>query len=189
MSKSNYLLRFFDKIESRYQNMLYHIHQGLEKKYDIHTSYEEINFLLKLIFSLHLNIEADEVRVGEVLQEMLKGGHLQIDDNGQFYKQLVHDFSSSITKRTSSHASIVQQYALSYPITKEILFGVTEDEKGNKKTWIQFEKHNTKTLLNLILHLIDYIKYKFTGKNIGPFGSSEHTDSNPLVLSPKPGNS
>ncbi|MDR3502820.1 MAG: hypothetical protein P4L79_09575 [Legionella sp.] len=185
MSKYANLFRFFDKVETTYTDMLEHIQEGLRKEqHYIETSCEEVNFLLRLIAALHLNsdYETDPVRTQEVLQELLNGGHLNLKDDGKFYDELVNHFNSSINKRLSSHHSVAQQYSLSYPISKEVLFGVTEDSEGKKRTWIQFEKHDTKNLLNIILHLIDYIKYRITGKNIGPFGSSEHTDSNPLVI-------
>ncbi|MFJ1269403.1 hypothetical protein ACD661_12625 [Legionella lytica] len=185
MSKCVNLFRFFDKIETTYKDMLEHIQNGLHRKqHHMETSSEEINFLLRLIASLHLNsdYETDPVRTQEILQEILNGGHLNWEDDGKFYEELVKNFNSSINRRISSHHSVVQQYSLSYPISKEVLFGVKEDSEGRKRTWMQFEKHDTKNLLNIILHLIDYIKYRITGKNIGPFGSSEHTDSNPLVV-------
>ncbi len=186
MSNYSNLFRFFDKIETKYKDMLKYIHAGLQKEqYHIETSFEEINFLLRLIAALHLNSDyaTDPAHAQDVLQEMLNGGHLNLDDDGKFYNELVTHFSLSISKRVSSHHSVTQQYSLSYPISKEVLFGVTEDAEGRKRTWVQFEKHNTKNLLNIILHLIDYLKYRITGKNIGPFGSSEHTESNPLVVS------
>ncbi|CAM4469384.1 MAG: hypothetical protein LEGION0403_FIIPPAGN_00268 [Legionella sp.] len=185
MPKCRTLFKFFHKVETTYKDMLEHIQEGLRnKQHHIETSSQEINFLLRLIAALHLNsdYEANPVRTQEVLQEMLNGGHLNLEDDGKLYDELVKHFNSSISKRISSHHSIAQQYSLSYPISKEVLFGVTEDSEGRKRTWMQFEKHNTKNLLNIILHLIDYIKYRITGKNIGPFGSSEHTDSNPLVV-------
>lgn len=190
MSKYTNLFRFFDKVETTYTDMLEHIQAGLRKEqHHIETSCEEVNFLLRLISALHLNsdYEADPVRTQDILQEMLNGGHLNMEDGGKFYDELVRNFNSSISKRISSHHSVAQQYSLSYPISKEVLFGVTEDAEGRKRTWMQFEKHNTKNLLNIILHLIDYIKYRITGKNIGPFGSSEHTDSNPLIVTKGPG--
>jgi hypothetical protein len=185
MSKYTNLFRFFDKVENTYKDMLEHIQEGLRKEqHHIETSCDEVNFLLRLIAKLHLNSDykANPAHTQEVLQEILNGGHLNLEDGGKFYDELVNTFNSSISKRVSSHHSIAQQYSLSYPIAKEVLFGITENSEGKKVTWMQFEKHNTKNLLNIILHLIDYIKYRITGKNIGPFGSSEHTDSNPLVI-------
>lgn len=188
MANKSYIFRFFSKVSNTYNNMLQHIHGGLQEGKYTQTSYEEVNFILKFLSKLHIDYKQEQSNLYLILEEMLKGGHVQLDDNGQFYDELVRSFKSSLSERISSHHSVQQQYSLSYPIVKEVLFGVTEDKDGNKRTWIQFEKHNTKTLINLIMHIVDFIRYKWTGKNIGPFGSSEHTDENPLVISPNDSN-
>lgn len=135
MSKYNNLFRFFDKVETTYKDMLEHIQQGLrQEQHHIETSCEEVNFLLRLIGALHLNsdYEANPARAQEVLQEMLNGGHLNLEDGGKFYDELVNAFNTSISKRISSHHSVAQQYSLSYPISKEVLFGITENAEGKK---------------------------------------------------------
>lgn len=149
-----------------------------------HTSHLEADFVLKLISKLRIDFNQDSAVTARHLNEMLQGGYLKFEDDGSFYYELVDSYQQELHTRTSSHHSSVQQYSFSGPVVKEILFGVSADENGKSATWVQFEKHNTRTLINVILHLIDYLVHKWTGKNIGPYGSSEYTEKNPLVLTP-----
>jgi len=167
-----------------YRNMEHSIRTLVNDDVQIEPSSVEINFVFRLIGKLRIDFEHGPLITKEVLEEMLKGGHIKFGDGGLFYDELIKAFNSNIEKRHSSHKSCVQQYSFSGPLLKEVLFGVSEDKNGNKKTWIQFEKHNTKTLINLILHMLDYIVHKWTGKNIGPYGSSDYTEHNPIVVGP-----
>ncbi|CEG56136.1 hypothetical protein [Legionella fallonii] len=174
---------FCNEIDSTYDDVLHSviklIHEGLE----FYTPHIEINFILRLISKLRHDFEQNPHATMELLEEMLKGGHLKLVDDGSLYNELVATFQECLHERSSSHESSAQQYSFSGPVVKEVLFGVSYDENGNRNTWIQFEKHNTRNIFNLILHLLDYIVHKFTGKNVGPFGLSEYTEQNPLVLS------
>ncbi|WP_173236545.1 hypothetical protein [Legionella antarctica] len=148
-----------------------------------HTSHLEVNFVLKLVAELRINFKKSKNFTTELFEELLKGGYLKLEDNGSLYHTLVHHFHPNLLKRQSSHYSCVQQYAFSGPVVKEILFGISEDNSDVSTTWIQFERHNTNSPINLILHLFDYFIHKCTGKNIGPYGSSYYTERNPLRIS------
>lgn len=182
MSAPSSLNQFFKRIERSYDQALGSINKILEHKELIHTSHLEIEFVLILIAKLRLDFQKNSIFTKDVLEEMLKGGHLKFQDNGTLYNELAVEFNSNLQKRFSSHNSIGQQYSLSGPVIKEILFGVSEDKEGNRTTWIQFERHHTKTIVELILHLVDYVMHKWTGKNIGPFGASNHTEQNPIIV-------
>ncbi len=163
--------------------MLEPIIQFIEKSGEFSsTSHLEIDFTLRLICKLRTHFNQDSIFTTEALEEILKGGHIKFEDNGSFYNELVEEFNTNLQPRISSHKSSAQQFSLSGPVIKEVLFGVTVDGNGKEKTWMQFEKNNTKTLLNLILHLFDYIKHKLTGKNIGPYGDSVFTENNPFII-------
>jgi hypothetical protein len=50
-------------------------------------------------------------------------------------------------------------------------------------TWFQLERNRISTVVSSIQHVLDYIQYIFHGRNIGPFGESEHTETNePIIL-------
>jgi len=177
---------FFAQVERKYEMSSHYISEVLKadelKKFS--TPYVEINLILKLIENLRLQLGCDEI-TEEVLEVILKGGHIRFHDGGSFYKEIIEEFNQNLKERYSSHSSCEKQFSFSGNVAKEVLFGVCEDtDSGEKMTWIQFEKNNTKTLINFIMHMFDYLCYKLKSQNIGPFGSSIHTESAPLVIKP-----
>jgi hypothetical protein len=53
----------------------------------------------------------------------------------------------------------------------------------NCNTWFQFEKTRLHgSIINKLKHSFDYIHHVISRKNIGPFGKSNNTDKNPIVL-------
>ena len=100
----------------------------------------------------------------------------------------------------SSHASCSLQYRLGNGIIfslnnemtnmYDILLGTScshinntcpKDNKCN--TWFQIERSRISNILSTIDHIYDYITYKIIQQNIGPFGYSEHTETNdPIIL-------
>ncbi len=117
-----------------------------------------------------------------LFQKVLNGAHVRVFDNGYLYFKW--EELESARKRISSHPSIPEsfQYGIVGPISHEILFGIVEVD-GDILTFFQFE--NTpwdSSLKNMVWHTMDAIQYLITGKNIGPYGRSEHTDKNPLLF-------
>lgn len=111
-------------------------------------------------------------------EEAFKGGHIMIQDNGSLYDTLkknglVKDRISSHHKTNKAESDASMQAG---EIFKEFLVGKTKDGK----TWFQLEAHSMGGIKNFIGHLIDFIKYKLTGKNVGQYGLSEHVDSKPI---------
>jgi hypothetical protein len=117
--------------------------------------------------------------------DFFDGAHIVIEDDGALYDQ--GRALPDAVERMSSHASLGKQYQVAGDSTGPILFGRTPDGKG---TWLQLEGHRADLTLggapDLIPHMIDYVKYKLTGKNQSRFGSSSYTDKHPLVLDPAP---
>lgn len=122
--------------------------------------------------------------------EVMKGAHIIIDDGGDLYDQLVA--KGVVSTRVSSHhkdnkadSDVSLQAG---EVFREFLVGKTKDGK----TWFQVEAHSAttsvslttipKAIKDLILHLVDFIQYKWTGKNVGQYGLSEHTDKNPIIV-------
>ncbi len=180
---SNKLHNFFNEVEHRYGEAAQSIVEIIDEGNKITTTYLEINFIVELISKLRQDIKVDSQFNTYTLEEMLKGGHLKLEDNGSFYDELVERYLPNLHKRFSSHHSIKQQYSISGPVIKEVLFGVSVDKEGKKTTWMQFERHHTRSIIEFIMHIYDYLVHKWTGQNIGPFGASEHTEkNNPLIL-------
>jgi hypothetical protein len=102
----------------------------------------------------------------------------------------------------SSHDSCSPQYRLGNGIIfnldnemtnmYDILLGTNcthiessnHDHKKNKcNTWFQIERSRISNILSTIGHVYDYLTYLVVDQNIGPFGHSEHTETNdPIIL-------
>lgn len=107
-------------------------------------------------------------------------------DDGYLY----HTWSKlpAAIPRFSSHYSEVpiQQYGI-YFRDHQMLFGKTS---SNGSTWLQMEAHgfDLNDISNnprlVIYHGQDFLKYKFHGMNVGPFGFSIHTETNDPIIRP-----
>ncbi len=106
--------------------------------------------------------------------EIFRGAHVRIEDGGWFYNDW-RRLGSAIS-RASSHDSDVQQYEVAGPCCHAFLFG-----RRGGKTWFQMENNAYKG--SKLAHGIDYVKYKLSDENQGPYGSSIHTDKHELMIS------
>lgn len=121
------------------------------------------------------------------LHDVLCGGHVLIDD-----PQLYTDwqFKKISHPRISSHHHDIDKSR--YPdigmrghVVREKLHGRTA-----QGTWVQLEKtpaaFGARKLPSLddVRHLIDYVVYRVTRSNVGPWGLSRRTERRPLYLSP-----
>lgn len=117
------------------------------------------------------------------LKEILMGAHVRLDDNGKAYKEWVRKVASK-QSRISSHPSDKTQYGIRGSLIKELLFSRTTGSDGKAYTWFQLENHPV-SFGHIVRHMIDYVKYKITNKNQGPYGSSEATHHTPIILKQK----
>lgn len=176
---------FFKDLKVQYGDAVEYINrQFITDEHELFCSDAEINFMLMIIGKLRIEYGKDYQFTQAAIEEALKGGHFKFHDNGGLYEELVANFQQTLKNRWSSHDSCVPQYSFSGPVISEVLMGVSVDADGNRRTWIQFEKHNMRTIVGLIMHLIDYLHYKLIGKNIGPYGTSEYTENKPFVIRP-----
>jgi len=121
------------------------------------------------------------------LRDVLCGGHVLIDD-----PQLYDDwrFAAVSHPRISSHHRDIDK--AKYPdigmrgaVVREKLHGRTA-----QGTWVQLEKtpaaFGARKLPSLddVRHLIDYVVYRVTRSNVGPWGLSRLTERHPMYLSP-----
>ena len=120
------------------------------------------------------------------IADFLKGGQIVFDDNAELYGKWSNFTKNRVSRKgTSSHQSEDEQFAVRGPFVKEALFGTRNDVTGKKHTWLQLESHPT-GLRYILGHLLSYVIYKITGKNVGPYGRSEYTEKNSLKLNKKP---
>ena len=121
------------------------------------------------------------------LRDVLCGGHVLVDDP-ELYEDWRFDKVSH--PRISSHHRDIDKAR--YPdigmhgaVVREKLHGRTA-----RGTWIQLEKtpaaFGSKKLpsLNDLRHLLDYVMYRVTRSNVGPWGLSRRTERHPMYLSP-----
>src|SRR3954471_19139346 len=121
------------------------------------------------------------------LRDVLRGGHVLVDDPELYDRWR---FPKTRTRLSSHHRRIDKRrypdLGLKGPLVREKLHGRTE-----AGTWLQLEKTPAAVgqgfrlpTLTDALHLWDYIVYRFTKSNVGPWGLSKSTERRPLYLSP-----
>lgn len=130
----------------------------------------------KIISYLEENFEISP----EHLKEILMGAHVRLDDEGKTYEEWSKQVADK-QARISSHASDQTQYGVRGSLIKELLFSRAKESNGKSYTWFQLENHPV-SLGHIIRHMMDYIKYKLSSQNQGPYGSSHATDSAPIIL-------
>jgi hypothetical protein len=121
------------------------------------------------------------------LRDILCGGHVLVDDPELYQRWW---FKSVSHRRISSHHRDIDK--TKYPdigmrgvVVREKLHGRTA-----QGTWVQLEKtpaaFGQKKLPSLddVRHLMDYVVYRITRSNVGPWGLSRMTERHPLYLSP-----
>lgn len=127
-----------------------------------------------------IKILADVMRITSAQQyfgEVMRGAHVEIVDGHAAY----HAWRTLRTSksRSSSHQSDGTQYQVVGPFCHTILFGKRRDV-----TWLQLEEHPWGGVKNGILHAVDFVQYKISGKNQGPYGSSSYVEKHPLRFQP-----
>lgn len=123
----------------------------------------------------------------EQLQDVLCGGHVLIDDP-RLYE--AWRFASVSHQRISSHHHEIDKSK--YPdigmrgqVVREKLHGRTVPG-----TWVQLEKtpaafgKGKMPNADDVRHLVDYVTYRLTRSNVGPWGLSRQTERHPMYLSP-----
>ena len=121
------------------------------------------------------------------LRDVLCGGHVLVDDPGLYeawrFRKVSHE-------RLSSHhhdidKSVYPDIGMRGPVVREKLHGRTA-----AGTWVQLEKTPAAMgkkkipTMSDVRHLMDYIVYRITRSNVGPWGLSKTTERRPLYLSP-----
>jgi hypothetical protein len=138
------------------------------------------------------------------IKEIFNGAFVVIKgDHGYFfkkYKLIGRECKLRIKIAESSHDSLYKnpQYRMgngvlyNYDSSKslklnnafDLLVGTSPIEEFYGDTWIQFEYANIKGFVNKYMrHVYSFLKYKLSGKNVGPLGTSEYTEyTKPLIL-------
>jgi hypothetical protein len=119
------------------------------------------------------------------LQDVLRGAHVLVDDPSLYERW---QFPGLSHQRISSHHHEIDKhkypdYGMRGPVLREELHG-----RLVHGTWVQLEKTpvapGKRPSWIDVVHLADYVIYKATRSNVGPWGRSVDTDKRPLYLSP-----
>src|SRR6516162_3337299 len=121
------------------------------------------------------------------LRDVLCGGHVLVDDP-QLYEKWRFEKVSQL--RVSSHHRDIDKkrfpdIGMRGQVVREKLHGRTA-----QGTWVQLEKtpaafgKRKLPSLNDLRHLMDYVMYRITRSNVGPWGLSRLTERQPMYLSP-----
>ncbi len=121
------------------------------------------------------------------LRDVLRGGHVLVDDPALYDKWRTGQGNHP---RLSSHHRDIDKkrypdFGMRGHVVREKLHGRTANG-----TWVQLEKTpaafggSKAPSLDDLRHLVDYLQYRFTGSNVGPWGLSRMTERRPLYLSP-----
>ncbi|WP_148043384.1 hypothetical protein [Flexivirga caeni] len=121
------------------------------------------------------------------LREILWGGHVLVDDPALYTRWR---FPKTIERLSSHHPDIDKKLypdlGMKGPLVREKLHGRTATG-----TWVQLEKTPTAMgpgfhlpTTTDVRHLCDYVVYRFTKSNVGPWGLSKQTERRPVYLSP-----
>jgi hypothetical protein len=138
--------------------------------------------------SLLADLESHGLDVNQ-LRDVLYGGHVLVDDPDLYERW---KFPKVTRQRLSSHHRTVDKQlypdlGMHGPLVREKLHGRTANG-----TWMQLEKtpaafgasHRLPTW-NDVLHLLDFVVYRVTKRNVGPWGLSAVTERRPMYLSPQ----
>jgi hypothetical protein len=121
------------------------------------------------------------------LQEVLCGAHVLVDEPRLYERWR---FPASRSRLSSHHTTIDKQQfpdiGLKGPLVREKLHGRTQ-----AGTWVQLEKTPAAAggwlrlpSMSDLWHLADYLVYRVTKRNVGPWGLSGVTERRPMYLSP-----
>jgi hypothetical protein len=123
------------------------------------------------------------------LRDLLHGAHVLVDEPYLYERWL---FPRVSHQRISSHHPEIDKgeypdYGMRGPLVREKLHGRTAHG-----TWVQLEKTPATMTAgkrklptwNDVKHLADYIVYRLSRSNVGPWGRSGSTERRPMYLSP-----
>lgn len=120
------------------------------------------------------------------LVSLLQGAHVLVGDDALYERWI---FPQSRRRLSSHHRQVDKHtwpdYGLDGPLVRESLHG-----KAVLGTWVQLERTRatfrwgTLPTWSDAVHIRDYVIYRITGKNVGPWGLSAHVDTRPVLLRP-----
>ncbi len=117
----------------------------------------------------------------EKMIELFKGGNIRLEDDGHFFERWKALKNRIKTRKSSHNHRKGEAKATHNKLCGELLFW---KDKDTGHTHVQLEKNlvSLSNPIGSILHLKDYLIYKATGYQVGPFGMSVYSDKNPISV-------
>lgn len=182
-----------DRFVSEIDEYVYQLHECASSSWP-----DELKFICHIEDFLLSNGFPLETR-SEIWKEIFKGAHIVLNDNGMCYswlrgniccKSANDNFSNTCRASISSHESLKDhdQFRIDGQSIIHCLFSIREEKQDpntvcmavpRMTTWFQLERTPVEDFFG---HFLDYLNYLFSGENIGPWGKSIYTESNPLIL-------
>jgi hypothetical protein len=136
-----------------------------------------------------VRVMSDLVQRGMTIPDLvglLQGAHVLVGDDDLYERWI---FPTSRRRMSSHHRTVDKKstpdYGLDGPLVRESLHG-----KAEVGTWVQLERTKATFQWGKLptwsdaVHIRDYVLYRITGKNVGPWGLSAHVDTRPMLLRP-----
>ena len=117
-------------------------------------------------------------------RKVLKGAHI-VFASEDIYKTFINETDTRY--RISSHykREKIEEKGVNLKNSSDLLIGLNKDNKS----WLQIENNKVSFVDGILsgigsffLHMIDFIQYKWTSKNLGPCGKTKYTEANPIVI-------
>jgi hypothetical protein len=115
----------------------------------------------------------------EELEELHRGAHFVLDDHG-FYALLWRGLPGAQV-RLNSHFYHGDAFSIQGAIFQEFLCATMQVD-GRNYTWFQAERAGVRNLTQFVSHAVYWMYYKAMDRNVGPDGTSHHTDKNPIRI-------
>lgn len=115
-------------------------------------------------------------------QDFKNGAFLILNDEGRLYDAMGFTLgASACSTRLSSHQT-GKQYRCPVGSSKAAVLVGTKQCDASRCSWVQLEGSSLHAISDVIMHGWDFLHHKVTGHNIGPEGSSQHTQRHPMTL-------
>ncbi|MFI4956117.1 MAG: hypothetical protein ACHQAX_02785 [Gammaproteobacteria bacterium] len=107
------------------------------------------------------------------------GAYFLLEDDG-FYCSKWRGLTGA-EERVHSHEFKGLSFSIQGQIFPEFLFSVRKVD-GKTCTWFQAERHGMRDIYQFFSHALCWFRYVVTEMNIGPRGSTHHTEANPIRI-------
>jgi hypothetical protein len=126
--------------------------------------------------TIHGHIKA--LLTDEQYTELQNGAYILIKDNAMHFTSWL--LLDGVIQRIAFHESLTPIYSIYSALLGECVFA-TRKHGDEVCTWMQLERYRN-SYDHFIQHTFCYLYYRWTDRNVGPLGTSHHTDQRPIII-------